>query len=177
MRTLSSTLDILVGVPITTPGYFLRIAFATPLYLSSRGELPWNGQTWSAGSFTISGLAIDGSQSAQDGTLVLTDTDFSITQRILTEGLADKRIDIWAFYSDVPLDPPDAVLVFSGVADDVDMEPASARVTVNLQQESARNLFCPRHYITREQGFSMLPASGMQINFDGKTYILGSRNV
>jgi hypothetical protein len=169
MRTLSPATTAGVAGPVTAPGYFVEILFAGPLRVSSRGTLVWSGNTWTAWDVRVSGLAFDGAASAQNGTLILGNTDLSIGALILNEGIADRTINVWSFLGDAPA-TADPVQIFAGVGDTVAIDPDRGTVTITLQQSAAGVLYCPRRYITRENGFSVLPPVGTLIPFNGETF-------
>lgn len=174
MRTLSAATNTAVAGPVTAPGYFVEILFSSPLRISSRGTLAWSGNTWNAWDIRITGLAFDGTTSAQNGTLVLGNTDLSVGALILNQGIADRTINIWAFLGDAPA-TADPVQVFAGVGDVVSpINPDAGTVTVTLQQYAAGVLFCPRRYITNENGFSVLPPAGTLVPFNGETFQIQS---
>lgn len=64
----------------------------------------------------------------------------------------------------------DAVKVFSGVVDDIELD--EKRCRINLAPESTKTQFTPRRYITKYNGFSKLPQTGLKINWAGENYTL-----
>lgn len=168
-RTLSSGLNTEVAKPITTPAYFVEIQFSTPLYLSSRGTLSWNGHSWLAHGVRVQGLsfAIDSPQ--QRGNLLINDLDGSVTALVLREGVASRPINIWKFYGAAPA-TGDPVQVFAGVGDAASADERSGGVNIALVQRGSRELFSPRRYMTRGNGFSILPVSGTKIYFNEENY-------
>lgn len=170
MRTLSAATNTAVAGPVTSPGYFVEILFTSPLRVSSRGTLTWSGNVWTGWDVRVSGLAFDGSASAQNGTLILGNTDLSVGSLVLNQGVADRAVNIWAFLGDAPA-TADPVQIFAGVGDAVtSIDPDKGTVTISLQQSAAGVLYCPRRYITRENGFSVLPPVGTLVPFNGETF-------
>src|SRR5881296_792885 len=115
-RTLTAGTLSEIGAAVTRPGYLVEIDFATILRLSSRGTMPWNGNTYTAWYVQISGVGFDAGK-AQGGSLTLGDFDDSISALILDQGIADRAIRIWKIYGETP-GPSDAVPLFAGVGDD-----------------------------------------------------------
>lgn len=185
-RTLSTNLSTATSERVTAPGYYVQIAFTGP----SEGEALWRGS--SRGPLTlpgliegspiiapragiqVSGIAVDGTKSAQTGSVTILDQDGALARQILTYGIGDRPVLIQAFYGDGVPDAADYVTIFQGVADDADIDPQARTVTIRLQQESGQTLFAPRRYITRENGFSVLPPDGQIIVVGNETYTLQS---
>lgn len=173
-RTISAALTTAIGLDVVAPGYLVEIQFATPLRLSSRGTLSWSGNTWTAWDVRVQGLAADAGGSSASGSLLLGDADYTIAALALSEGVANRPVNVWKFYGDTAPATGDPVQVFAGVGDGVDLEPNRGMVTIRLVQTNARALFAPRFYITPEAGFTYLPAPGTVIDWDGERYVLES---
>jgi len=170
-RTLVGTTNSGVAAAVTEPGYLVQIDFSAPVRLSSRGDVSWSSNAWVAWDIRIGGLLSDGSVSAQNGSLQLGNTDYTIGALVLAEGVAGRAVNIWKFYGATPA-TGDPVLIFSGVADDATIEPDGGTVNIGLQQQGGMTLYCPRTYITRAAGFSFLPARGTLIQWNGETFKL-----
>jgi hypothetical protein len=170
-RDLTPALLTELGNPITTPAYFVEILFSTPLRLSSRGDLHWNGNDWQAHDLSISGLRYDIGSAQQSGNLVLGDTDSAISALILEQGIAGRGINVWKFYGVAPADG-DPISIFAGTGDAVSVDEKSAGVNISLVQRNSRELYAPRRYQTRANGFSSLPVVGQVIFFNNANYKL-----
>jgi len=170
-RSLSTTLLTEIAGPVTTPAYFIEILFASPLHLCTRGPLAWNGTLWQDGDVQVDGLEHDGSKSSQTGALVIGNADLAIGALVLQEGVAERPINVWKFYGDAP-EPEDAVQIFAGVGDDSAIDTEARTVTINLVLAGGRTLYAPRTYITRERGFSQLPAPGTLVPWNGENFRL-----
>jgi hypothetical protein len=170
-RTISAALTTAIGLDVVAPGYLVEIAFGTPLRLSSRGTLSWSGSAWTAWDVRVQGLGISAGQSSGAGSLSIGNADYSVSALVLGEGIANRVVNVWAFYTESPA-TADPVHVFAGVADDAQIDPTRGVVTVSLVQTNARALFAPRLYITPESGFSHLPAPSTVIDWDGERYVL-----
>ena len=176
MRTLASTLLDALAQPVTQPGYLVEILFATPFRVSSRGNINWGGNSWGAFDFKVSGLGVDGSTSSQSGSLTFGNDDHLMSALVLNEGVAGRTIHVWKFSGEAPEDA-DPINIFSGIGDDVQGNPSQGELTINLTQEGAQTLFCPRRRITADQGFNFLPPAGTLIVWNTETYQLESDSI
>ncbi len=167
-RTLSSGTTTELAKAVTLPGYFVEILFATPLRLSSRATLTWSGNTWITWNVRVEGLSADAGSSTQDGKIVLGDTDNTIAALVLAEGIAGRAINVWKFYGTAP-GTTDPVALFAGVGDEASLEPDDGRLTITLAQQGGSTLFSPRRYITKAEGFSIVPAEGALLTWNGET--------
>lgn len=179
MRTLSGPTTTATAGPRTLPGYFVEILFSNPFRVTSRGTIAapitWNGATWINWDVRVAGLAADASQSALSGSITFGNTDYSLSATILNEGIADRAINIWKFYGDSP-GTSDPVQLFAGVGADVSTEPKRNAITITLQQAGGKTGFTPRRYITKENGFSILPPEGKVISWNGENITLRQSN-
>jgi hypothetical protein len=170
-RTLTSNLQAALAERVTTPGYFAEIAFATTLRLSTRGLQEWNGNSWIARGFTVSGFSSDIATPAQSGRIAITDSDGAVRTVILREGIAGRTVNLWKFYGDAP-DDADPVQIFSGAGDAASFDSASGVTSINLVQRGSRELYAPRRFMTRANGFSVLPVAGRIVSFNGENFKL-----
>jgi hypothetical protein len=168
-RSLTSAQDAEIRKPVTAPAYFVEIMFSTPVRLSSRGTKEWAGQEWISRGITLQGLAFDVTSPQQKGNLLLQDYDNAVTAIILREGIAGRTVNVWKFYGDAP-DTDDPVQIFAGAGDAVSMDEKSGGINMTLVQRGARELYAPRRYQTRANGFSILPVIGTRISFNGEYY-------
>lgn len=172
-RTLTSALSTAIALPVTEPAYFVEIVFSTPVRLSTRGTITWSGQSWTSWDVRLAGLGQDGSSSTQTGGLTIGNTDLSISTLVLSEGVADRQVNIWKFYGDTPA-ISDPVAIFSGVGDEAVIDADSGVVRITLRQQSGVTLYTPRLFCTKESGFSLLPAEGTVISWGNETIRLTS---
>lgn len=170
-RTLSTGMGSAVDATITTPGYLLEIEFSTPTRLCTRGDLTVLGNDWTGWGFSLSGFGIDATSAKQTGTISISNRDNDISTLILEEGISDRAVRIWKFYTDAPSDD-DPVLIFDGVGAQSDIDTASGQIKITLRQARDAVQFAPAHYITAEQGFSMLPPAGTIITVGSTSFIL-----
>lgn len=165
MRTLSGTLATELGLTITRPGYLVSIAFGTPLYLSTLGDLSFNGRTWVGADVKVSGLRTD-EKSQQSGTISFGNMNLAYGSLVLNEGVADRAIEIYSVWAGAPAD---AMLEFSGTGDSADV---GERVTITLSQSKSRVLYSPRRFIGASTGFNTLLPNGTTIKIGQQSYIL-----
>lgn len=168
MKTLSAALAAELALTITRPGYLVEIGFASPVRLSTMGDITWSGTTWLAADVKVSGISQDG-KGANKAALALGNTDSTFGALVLNEGIADRPIRIWAIYAGATA-TPDAVQVFDGVGDGADISPD--KVAVTLVEQSNMTLSAPRRFISKATGFSSLQPAGTKIAFNGELFIL-----
>lgn len=152
------------GKAITTPIFIAEIVFATPLRLSSRGEITWNGQTWTANGFRLDGPR-PAAGGALTGRIILPNFDRAISNLIRTEGTFGKPCRIWQLFGAGPHAIEDAEQIFDGELDAVpemgDWVTVDIHSTGRLQQTSPRLFFAP-------PVFNHSPAPGTVIVWEGE---------
>ena len=171
MRSLSDNSTSAISAPITSPGYLVSIDFDDPLYLSTRGDILWNSQTWHSYNIRLSGLNVSSTSAAMTGTMTIADPDFSFTTLTLESGIADRAINIYTFYGDAPGDD-DPVLIFEGVGDSASFSPSTAQISITLILSSSQKMMCPRRYISKALGFNFLPPTGSIITWNNEQFVL-----
>lgn len=171
MRTLTTAMQDGVDAAVTLPGFFIEILFSSPLRVSTRGEMDWNGSTWVELGAQVTGLSEDGTQSSQSASASFEDDDQTMSALVLGEGVAGRSVRIWKFYGDSP-DAADPVQRFDGVCDTASGDPESGRVSISFVQPADKVLYSPRRRVTREQGFSVLPPKGTLIRWGGQQFKL-----
>lgn len=170
MRTLTDNVAAEVDALATKPGYFVEISFSAPLRASTRGEMEWLGNVWVDAGLVVAGLSVDGTSSSASAGASFADDDETISALVLNEGVADRPVRVWCFYGDSP-DDDDPVMLFDGVCDAASGDPEGGRVTITFAQGGSSH-YSPRRRMTREQGFSFLPAKGTTIRWNGDRYKL-----
>lgn len=161
MRTLSPELLAELALPVTAPGYLVRIAFAIPVYLSTLGDIEWDGNTWLAADVRVAGLSI-GERPGQRARLSIGNADRVMGALVLGEGVAERAIDIWAVWSGV-VEP---IHLFSGVGDEAQV---AERVDIALVGEHQRTAFLPRRFINAASGFRTLLPAGTVVRIGQQT--------
>lgn len=171
MRTISTGMATEIARVVTTPGYFVEVLFTTPLRFSSRGQINWGGQVWLARDVNVQNIAFDAAGSVQNGTIELGDTDGALAAVLLAQGVADKAVNVWAFYTDAPgVDDPE--LIFAGSGDGWSLTEAARKVVLTVRQFKASTSSAPRVRITPERGFNFLPVPGTTLNWAGEVFSL-----
>lgn len=175
MRTISTNMATEVARVVTSPGYFVEVLFSTPLRFSSRSTIEWGGQVWIARDIDVRNIAFDATGSVQNGSIELGDTDGALAAVLLAQGVADKGVNVWAFYSDAPgVDDPE--LIFSGSGDGWSLSETSRKVTLTVRQFKSATAFSPRVRITPERGFNFLPVPGTTLSWAGEVFTLEKRS-
>lgn len=148
MKTLSSPMQTATAALVTRPGHLVEISFASVARLSSIGDVTWDGYPWSAGrQVQAAGVSMRG------GRLVIGNTDDAYTALVQVEGVAGRRIRVWAADASA-LASGDPELIFDGVGDASEIGPDV--VTINLVIEAAETAESPRRYADQSAGFNHL---------------------
>jgi hypothetical protein len=174
-RDISVSLLADLTAAVTAPGYLLQIDFTSPLRACTRTTLTFQGASFVERGFTVQGLmpSVDSSE-AVDGTLTMHDPDAAVEQLVLSEGIEEKRIRVWAYSGDVSyssqLDLLNPVLLYDGYGSEAQIDPARATVTITLQAARSLMSVSPRVRMTKETGFTHLPVSGQEYEFGGEKW-------
>jgi hypothetical protein len=174
-RDLSSGFTTEAAKAKTAPGYLLEIGFTSPLRLSSRADVTWNGNIWITWGFSVEGMQTDGTSSDVQGSITLSNTDNSIGTLLLQQGIADRSIKLWKFYGTAPgrFDP---LPIISAAGNGATFMKNLTQVRITLMASGGRSLYSPRLYCTRENGFSILPPRGTIIAWNGEQFTLEAEN-
>lgn len=173
-RSLAPSLADQVASSGTLPGYFVEVLFDPPLWVCSRGTIAWGGVTWVKHDVRVSGIDHDAGRASQEGTIVFGNADLAIGAQLLSQGIADREVNVWKFYGDAP-EEEDAVQIFSGVGDNCDIDADAGTATISVVIAGSRTLYCPRRRITADQDFSLRPAAGTIIPWNGENFVLEGR--
>lgn len=146
----------------------MQLNYSIPIYLSTIGEISWDGNTWAAADVRVAGIGQDGSANA-NGVLRLGNTDNAYSSIILNEGASDIGVRIWVCYAGATASG-DPVEVFNGVTDGSDI--SASKVNLKLLAQSNGTLYSPRTFINKASGFNFLQPVGTKIYFGGETFIL-----
>jgi hypothetical protein len=171
MRTLTANVTAATARQVTAPHYLLALQFSTPLYLSSRESLVWNGLSWVSGDFRIRRLSpIRGGMSAE---VTLSNHDNAYSAIVLGEEVRGKKAQIWALYGDPPYAQDDPVALFSG---EIDAVPEIAdQVSLKLISKTAGAVRLPDIPLSLFLGEDM-PPDGTVIEWTGGKVTLEARN-
>jgi len=176
-RSISSATLTALAAQMTRPGYLVEIGWSTPSRLSSRGDTNWNSLVWIGVGVGVNNLSWDGTGEIR-GNLSINNggtqtVPGAFTYNTLTYGAADVPIKIW-IYDAAAIATSDPVLVFDGVGDTCQVRPE--KVVISFISKRSAVLFSPRQYITKDSGFSIIPASGKTIYWGGQRYVLNRQN-
>lgn len=166
-RSVSTGTAAEIVKTITQPHNLVKIAYDTPLYYCSSGDVTWDGQVWAGQDITLSNLNPD----KGTGTLIIGDVSGVFGALVLQYGIADVPITIWRLYGAGPWATGDEELLFAGVGGGVDWRPKKS-VKIDLQPAANRMMFSPRIVIAASLGLNHLPVEGQAITWEGETYIL-----
>ena len=164
MRTLSPELIAELGLTITRPGYLVAMEFSTPLYLSTLGDISYDGHTWVGADIKVQGLVRDERGDAR-GQISLGNALLDYGALVLNEGVADRAIRIYSVWAG----DTEPVEEFNGVGDAADI---GERVTTTLAGQGSRALYSPRRFINQSTGFNTLMPTGTKLTIGAQTYIL-----
>jgi hypothetical protein len=164
MRTLSAELLAELNLTLTRPGYLVSVAFSVPLYLSTLGDIVYDGKLWVGADVKVSGLAKNERGDAS-GSLSLGNAMLDYGALALNEGVADRAIRIWSVWAGA-VEP---VEEFNGVGDACEV---GDRVTISLAGQGSRALYSPRRFINGSTGFTTLLPAGAKVTIGQQTYVL-----
>ena len=162
MRTLSEATEASTEALTTKPGWLVELFWATPLRLSSRGNISWRDRSWVPDTL----VAVS---TGEGGYIELANSNLAYSALVMNEGVADVGCQIWKFYGDAP-GADDPVLIFDGVLDRAEINHKAVKIT--LAQESSRTKMAPRHRIDASGGFNHLRPAGTRISWGGQVYVL-----
>ena len=163
----------------TQPGYLVEVVFSDEtLRLSSFGNITWDSLSWLDSRIGISGISVNGSGSSTGqitfGTIA-DDPSLTVGYALsATKGFMGSRISIWTFDAGLvsggvlPLE--DAIYVFQGVWDDVQI--SELEVAVNVSSVNILSLYAPRVKIIKENGFNYLQPKGLKIPWGSEVFVL-----
>lgn len=167
MRTLTGALITELGLEGTRPGYLVSIAFGTPLYLSTIGDVTWGGHNWLASDTKVSGLVRDVSANLEAG-LSLGNSDGVIGALVRAEKITDRAIVINTVYAGATA-AGDVVEEFNGVGNGAKV---GNRVEVSCISSPSMAASAPRRRISPATGFNILMPAGTTLTMGGETYEL-----
>lgn len=170
-RVPSPSLNTDLTASITSPGYLLYIGFTTPLRLSSRGNLTFQGNSFIEWGFDVRGLT-PSIESSGNGSITFHDPDESILAYIVSEGIEEKLIRLWVYSGDVAefsaLDLYNPIELYNGYA--AEAQAQDGVVNISLRSVTKQSMYTPRVRMTRETGFTRLPVDGKEYEFGGEKW-------
>jgi len=168
-RDLPPTLQDEVERRITSPGWLVEFLFpGGPARFSSRGDVAVLGSDWVGINLDVDGVSFQGANAATTVTIRMGNADNSIGALLLSEGIAGVPTRVWVFYGDTPTED-ETQLAFYGQALGSRIPEGPVLVTASPRGRSILRL--PNRYITKENGYSILPARGAKITVNGEVYV------
>lgn len=170
MRTdVSAATLAIVANNATQPVYFVEIVWAT---FSSKfctfGTLDWNGSTWLGSGLVVANF----DDSGRPTQITISDFDFAIRTLVLTQGIRDRRINLWHGYATTlgALDPVQLPVSY-GDACDI----AGGKVVINLGGKAGGREFTPRELIGPRIGVNFTAPPGTKIPWGSSFIVLTPR--
>lgn len=157
---MDAALTALLNQQITKPGYLIEVNYSPVLRYSTRGDQTWQGHLFVAGFVN---------KYTPSQSLSILNTEFALSQLVLAQGATDIALKIWQFYGDVA-SPDVTVVQFDGFIDGAPV--IGATVDFSLYDESDVGVTSPRMPITARNGFNVLPAPGLRVQWGQSTIIL-----
>ena len=170
MREIREELKAKLARTVTAPGYLIDIGFETPVRLSNRGTIDWDGKLWNASNISIAGINFDSAPN-QKCTIKLADVDSSMTALLLNNDIADRPVVIYQYDGDVQ---DSAMMMIFGVGAEASGD-AKNNVTISVENMSSRTVYLPRIRISKEFGFSIVPPNGTVLSFPTVTFTITQR--
>lgn len=170
MRTLNPYLQTEVSRAATAPFYLVELVFqSTTLRLSTGRDVSWRGYDWLATGVAVTELTpLEG---GMEGRLSLPNADLGASALVLAEDIHDRPCRIWILYGDGPYGADDAVLLFDGAVDGMEIPPGSLRVELALQSRDAGTAFAPRIFCAPPLCHHAPPV-GTVIDWDGERHVM-----
>lgn len=166
LRTVSTKTNTALGQPVTQPVVLVELHFSTILRYSSRQQLTWDNKTWGKGR--LSGFALSEKESGGiDGTVNIVNNDGVITSFVFNEGASGREVNIWYLYGDSPYVLDDALQVFSGIIDGVDIGDLAQ---INIISDGLIQ-WTPRIAFSQDR-FSHMQPKGSQVTWGNEKFIL-----
>ena len=170
MRTLSSGLQTAQADAVTRPGYLIVLYLPTQtLYLSTVGDVTWNGQPFTGQAVTVQGLGGDAAANTR-ASLMFQNTDLSYAAMFFgADDIRDRRVVIYGIDA-AALGASDPVLLFDGVGNESVMTNPPA-LSVSLVGSKIQTQYSPRRRIAPPL-FNALQPDGTVIQVGQDTYTL-----
>ena len=169
-KDIPATIKSEIAKTTTRPGFLVYIGFSTPLRLCSWGSMSYSGYTWDKADVDVIDYSVDASGYRQLN-VVLGNNDNTMSAIVLSEDLTNVAIKAWKVYFDSDGDPTDPYLMFSGVANGVDLSPQTS-VVLKAITRNAKTLFSPRKRVCKSSGFHYLPYPGQVIVWGSNSIVL-----
>lgn len=170
-RTISPTLEAAIAATITSIGYLVFLDFpGLPTRWSNLGTVVWNGNTYNAADFQISGVSLGAEEPLSQASLRVQNLDNSAGALLLGNAVANVPVTIYQFSS--------GTLGASDVPTIGTWEIAGAEIgldfaTISLRPDKARKLYAPTKRVDPAFGLSMATPPGAVVQWGAEVYVLG----
>lgn len=171
MRTVTQKIAAATSGPVHTPGYLVELQFSTTIRLCNRGTVIFDGHQWFQGGVEVRGIAT-GEGGGKSCTITIPNNQFAFSTIVLAETASGKQVRVWKLFGDPPYTDEDAVLIFTGLIDDV--PELVNQVTFNCSTQNLRVTSIPNVTIGTPF-FNHLPRAGQSITWGGEIYDLEPR--
>lgn len=169
MRSLSGALSAALGAPVQQPAILVQVDFSTPRRWSSFATVTWNGFSWNKEDVRIDGLVVDPLRVR--GTLVVGNADSVMAALVLSEDIADRRVQIWG-YDAAATALADMVPLCDAVGARASIDDLQVSIDLRAATEFVQ---CPRTFVTEPAGFSALLPAGAVLKINGMDFRLERR--
>jgi len=156
---------------VARPLYLLELGFSAVEHLSTRGDVNWNGQTWTANGVSVGRITPATADGAQTAEITLPNDSYAYSAIVLGEGKG-AALRIWKLYGEPPFADGDAVELFNGVMDVARLGDV-VRITATA---AGRNNEQVPHLLFAPPVFNHLPAPGTVFFWRGDRVILEGGN-
>lgn len=165
-RTTTPATDAELAKSGTQQHFILSLGFSTTIHVASRGPLSWNGNTYQAIFFQLSGISSN-DYGLDSAIIRLGNFDNALSDVIFSEGLDGKSAELRMLYGDGPWAVDDPIPLLIGEMDRV----LNIDEFVDLQiiRPNANTFFTPSVYYEHQ---NILPA-GSKVTLRNKTVTIG----
>lgn len=157
---------------VARPLYLLELGFSTVEHLSTRGDVTWAGQTWTANGVSVGRITPATADGAQRAEITLPNDTYAYSAIVLGEGIEGASLKIWKLYGEAPFADEDAVQVFDGV---MDVARLGDVVRITATSGGRDNEQVP-HLLFAPPVFNHLPAPGTIFYWRGERVTLEAGN-
>ena len=161
MKSLSTALAAALGAPVQRPALLVEIAFSGMVRWTSAAAITWNGYTWASRDIRLENLQTGPLRVS--GTLVIGNADDEAGTLVLSQGVQDRAVRIWA-YDAAATGATDVVWLADAVAAGGQVTPSEVRIPL---RHKADLLDSPRTYVNAAAGFTQLMPGGTVLRIAG----------
>jgi hypothetical protein len=174
LKTLNPITQAACSAHGTSPLIYVELGFNSPRYLTSGPTSTWDGRSWLEWGVAVSGLAATGA-AGRSGTLTLLNTGAEVSDVILTEGIKEKSVKIWAAWGHLTARTlTDVVPLFVGEMGAASIAPDLSGVTIRLSSKRFATSVTPRKQILAIDGFRHQPPQDQTFKIGAEVYRLSS---